>query len=157
DDQSVIERIFEHIDRKTTDLSDEGWREPVDNYRSEARFAAEVTRVLRRHPTPFCPSAALVEPGAWVAREAAGVPLLAVRGRAGVVRAFRNACRHRGTRLVEGAGCNKVFECRYHGWTYDLDGGLRHVPHEYGFRVSTSGRAASFQWRRPRRAVWCSS
>jgi phenylpropionate dioxygenase-like ring-hydroxylating dioxygenase large terminal subunit len=133
DDQSVIERIFEHIDRKTTDLADEGWREPVENYRSEARFAAEVTRVLRRHPTPFCPSAALADTGTWVAREAAGVPLLAVRGKDGVVRVFRNACRHRGTRLVDGAGCNKVFECRYHGWTYDLDGGLRHVPHEYGF------------------------
>jgi phenylpropionate dioxygenase-like ring-hydroxylating dioxygenase large terminal subunit len=49
------------------------------------------------------------------------------------VRAFRNACRHRGTQLVEGAGCEKAFVCRYHGWTYGLDGALRYVPHEHGF------------------------
>lgn len=133
DDRTVIERIFDHIDNKTTDLSDAGWREPVANYRSQARFEAELTQVLRRYPTPFCPSASLPQAGSWVAREAAGVPLLAVRGKDGRARVFRNACRHRGTRLVDGTGCDKVFECRYHGWTYDLDGGLRHVPHEYGF------------------------
>jgi len=133
DDQTVVQRIFDHIDNRTTDLSDETWREPVENYRSEARLAAEITQVLRRHPTPFCPSAALTEAGSWVARDAAGVPIVAVRGKDGRVRAFRNACRHRGTRLVDGAGCDKVFECRYHGWTYDLDGALRHVPHEHGF------------------------
>ena len=132
DDPSVVQRIFDHIDNKTTDLSDLVWREPTAHYRCERRFAAELA-VMRRHPTPFCPSAALTEPGAWVARDAAGVPLLAVRGKDGHVRVLRNACRHRGTKLVEGAGCEKVFECRYHGWTYDLDGSLRHVPHEHGF------------------------
>jgi phenylpropionate dioxygenase-like ring-hydroxylating dioxygenase large terminal subunit len=56
-----------------------------------------------------------------------------VRGNDGQVRAFRNACRHRGTQLASGAGCEKAFVCPYHGWTYDLDGALRHVPHEHGF------------------------
>jgi phenylpropionate dioxygenase-like ring-hydroxylating dioxygenase large terminal subunit len=46
---------------------------------------------------------------------------------------FRNACRHRGTQLAEGSGCAKAFACRYHGWTYGLDGHLQHVPHEDGF------------------------
>jgi phenylpropionate dioxygenase-like ring-hydroxylating dioxygenase large terminal subunit len=35
--------------------------------------------------------------------------------------------------VADGAGCEKAFVCRYHGWTYGLDGGLRHVPHEDGF------------------------
>ncbi len=133
DDPSVVQRILDHIDNKTTDLSETSWREPVANYRSEERFAAELGRVLRRYPTPFCPSAALPETGSYVARDAAGTPLLAVRGSDGRVRAFRNACRHRGTQLVAGAGCEKAFVCPYHGWTYALDGHLRHVPHEHGF------------------------
>jgi phenylpropionate dioxygenase-like ring-hydroxylating dioxygenase large terminal subunit len=133
DDPSVVQRILDHIDNKTTDLSNTTWREPVANYRSEERFAAEIGRVLRRYPTPFCPSAALPEPGSYVARDAAGTPLLAVRGSDGQVRAFRNACRHRGTQLVAGAGCEKAFVCPYHGWTYALDGQLRHVPHAHGF------------------------
>jgi len=133
DDASVIERILEHIDRKSSDESESVGREPVEHYRSASRLAAELERVFRRHPTPFCPSAALPEPGSYVAREAAGTPLLVVRGADGRVRAFRNACRHRGTLLADGSGCEKAFVCRYHGWTYGLDGRLLHVPHAHGF------------------------
>ena len=132
DDPSVVQRILDHIDHKTTDLGETSWREPVEHYRSETRLAAELA-LLRGYPTAFCPSAALPETGSYVARDAAGTPILAVRGADGRVRAFRNACRHRGTQLVDGAGCEKAFACRYHGWTYGLDGRLRHVPHEDGF------------------------
>jgi phenylpropionate dioxygenase-like ring-hydroxylating dioxygenase large terminal subunit len=68
-----------------------------------------------------------------VAREAAGTPIIAVRGRDGRGRVFRNACRHRGTQLADGSGCKRALVCPYHGWTYELDGRLRHVPHENGF------------------------
>ena len=133
DDPTVVQRILDHIDNKTTDLGETVWREPVANYRSEQRFLAERDRVLRRYPTPFCPSAMLSGTGRYVAREAAGTPILAVRGTDGRVRAFRNACRHRGTQVASGAGCEKSFVCPYHAWTYALDGTLRHVPHEHGF------------------------
>lgn len=132
-DQGVAERILNHIDRGTTDAGTEIWREPVENYRSLARFEREVTHVLRRFPTPFCPSAALAENGSFLARDAAGTPIVTVRGQDGKVRAFRNVCRHRGMQLAAGSGCANAFMCRYHGWTYGLDGGLRHVPHEDGF------------------------
>jgi len=132
DDPTVVHRILAHIDEGTTDLGETCWREPVESYLSPERFAAEL-RLLRRLPIPFCPSAALAEPGGYLAREAAGVPILAVRGSDGRVRAFRNACRHRGAQLVSGSGCRHAFTCRYHGWTYALDGRLRHVPHEHGF------------------------
>ena len=132
-DPEVAARVLQHVRDRTTDVGREVWREPVENYRSPERFAREVEAVLRRWPIPFCPSAALPEPGSYVAREAAGTPLLVVRGQDGRVRAFRNACRHRGNQLVEGAGCARSFVCRYHGWTYRLDGALAHVPHEHGF------------------------
>lgn len=39
------------------------------------------------------------------------------------VRAFQNACRHRGVRVVEGRGKLKSgFTCPFHGWCYGLDG-----------------------------------
>jgi phenylpropionate dioxygenase-like ring-hydroxylating dioxygenase large terminal subunit len=133
DDESVIERVFHHIDHETTDLGEAAWREPVENYRSEARFAAERDAVLRRLPVGFCPSAALSEAGSYLARRAAGTPIVAVRGTDGKVRALRNACRHRGAEVAAGTGCAKAFVCRYHGWTYGTDGRLRHVPHEHGF------------------------
>ena len=132
DDGSVVQRVLDHIDHKTTDAGDEIWREPVANYTSVPRFNAEI-EALRRLPVPFCPSAALPEAGSYVARNAAGVPLVVVRGDDGAVRAFRNACRHRGMRLADGSGCAKAFTCGYHGWTYRLDGRLQHIPHDGGF------------------------
>ncbi len=132
DDQHIAQRVLDHIDRKTTDAGTECWREPVANYRSEPRFRAELD-LLRRLPIPFCPSAALPEAGSFVARSAAGTPLVVVRGDDGRVRAFRNACRHRGMRLADGNGCAKSFVCGYHGWTYRLDGALAHIPHAEGF------------------------
>lgn len=133
DDRTLIERVLNHIDHKTTDMSEAVWHEPVVHYTSKDRFDAEIAKVLRRTPTPFCPSAALPEAGSYVAREAALTPIVAMRGSDGVVRAFRNACRHRGVQLVDGAGCKKALTCRYHAWTYGLDGALRGVPDEYGF------------------------
>ncbi len=131
-DQDVAARVLGHIEGGTTDRGDAVWREPVANYRSPERLEAEIG-VLRRSANAFCPSAALPEPGSYFAREAAGVPLLAVRGRDRRVRVFRNACRHRGTPLAEGSGCAKALVCPYHAWAYKLDGTLQHVPHESGF------------------------
>jgi phenylpropionate dioxygenase-like ring-hydroxylating dioxygenase large terminal subunit len=131
-DADLIDRIFSHVDGKTTDKGTTVWREPVENYTSPERFAAEL-KVLRRVPTAFCPSAALPEAGSYIARTTAGTPLLVVRGNDGTVRGFRNACRHRGMKLGEGDGCTRAFACPYHGWTYGLDGTLRHIPGEDGF------------------------
>jgi phenylpropionate dioxygenase-like ring-hydroxylating dioxygenase large terminal subunit len=133
DDAGLTQRIFDHIENKTTDLGEGIWREPVANYRSEARLKAEMEEVLRKSPVAFCPSAAIPNAGDYVAREAAGVPIVVVRERDGTVHGFRNACRHRGMQLVEGQGCAKAFTCPYHGWAYSLDGTLRHVPDEHGF------------------------
>ena len=131
-DGALIERLLGHIERGTTDLVADVWREPVANYRSADRFAAEVD-LLRRRPTPFCPTALLDEPGSFVARRAAGMPLVAVRDRERCVRVFKNACRHRGTQLVGGTGCAHSLTCPFHGWTYALDGRLRRIPDQYGF------------------------
>ena len=133
DDQTIIERLLNHIDRKTTDMSDGVWREPVEHYTSQQRFESEIRQVFRRTSTPFCPSAALPEVGSYLARDAALTPIVAVRGADGQVRAFRNACRHRGVQLVEGTGCERALTCRYHGWSYGLDGRLRGIPHKHGF------------------------
>ena len=133
DDQQAIERIFDHIDNNTTDLGDETWKEPVENYFSQERFNQEI-QLLRRLPVPFCPSAALPEKGSYIARQASGTPLLTVRGSDGEVRSFINACRHRGMQVAQGIGCsNKAFVCPYHAWSYSLDGKLQNIPGEEAF------------------------
>ena len=131
-DAALAERIFKHIDDGTTDLGESVWREPVSHYLSRERFEAECA-LIRRHPTPFCPSAALPENGSYLARIAAGNPVVVTRGDDGEVRAFINACRHRGMQVASGSGCAKALSCPYHGWTYGLDGSLKGVPGQSGF------------------------
>jgi len=132
-DPEAIERIFNHIDNGTTDLGSEIWKEPVENYYTQERFDLEI-KLLRSLPIPFCPSAALIENGSYIARRASGTPLLVVRGEDGQVRAFINACRHRGMKVASGSGCKKkAFVCPYHAWSYALDGTLKNVPGQDGF------------------------
>jgi choline monooxygenase len=131
DDNEVVRRLLAHIDAGTTDEGD-AWREPVQNYIDGDRFDDEL-RLMRSMPSVYMPSAAIPDPGDHVERVAFGVPLFAVRGRDGRARVFRNACRHRGVALVEGVGCSRALVCRYHGWTYRLDGSLSHVPHADAF------------------------
>ncbi len=125
-DTDVIQRVLDHASARTTDLGDVVWREPVEHYRSQERFELEM-ELFKRLPMVFCPSAALAENGAYVARTLAGAPLLAVRGNDGVVRTFHNACRHRGMMLAEGSGKAHSFICGYHAWAYGLDGGLLNI------------------------------
>ncbi|MBP1816902.1 Rieske 2Fe-2S domain-containing protein [Mycobacterium sp. OAE908] len=131
DDVEIVHRILAHIDAGTTDEGD-AWREPVENYLSPERFADEL-KTMRSYPSVFLPSAAIRNPGDHAERTTFGIPLFAVRGRDGKARVFRNSCRHRGMALVESPGCAHALVCRYHGWTYKLDGSLSHVPHSDAF------------------------
>jgi choline monooxygenase len=130
-DVEIVHRILAHIDAGTTDEGD-AWREPVEAYVNPARFSDEL-RLLRSMPSVYVPSAAIPNPGDHVERIAFGVPLFALRDTDRRVRVFRNACRHRGMAIVDGSGCSHALVCRYHGWTYRLDGSLAHVPHAEGF------------------------
>lgn len=71
----------------------------------------------------------LSTPGDVVAAEVAGEPIILVRDKAGELHAFFNVCRHRGGPLaLKDEQCDMLI-CKYHGWTYRLDGMLRGVPH----------------------------
>jgi phenylpropionate dioxygenase-like ring-hydroxylating dioxygenase large terminal subunit len=64
-------------------------------------------------------------PGDFLLWTRTGSPIVIVHGKDGAIRAFYNSCRHRGAPLVQ-TECGHVdgFVCKYHGWTYGLDGRL---------------------------------
>ena len=128
----IFDRVFDHIDNGTTDLGTVQWHEPVEHYTSQSRYEQEIA-LLRQRPVVFCPSAAIPDAGSYISRTAAGTPLLVVRDNDLQVRAFINACRHRGMKVASGEGCTRTFSCPYHGWTYNLNGSLRGVPGEDAF------------------------
>ncbi len=109
-------------------------------YTSPESFVREREAIFQRTWQLLGPASRVAEPGHYVAAELAGTKVMAVRGRDGVLRAFRNVCRHRGARLLEeGAGACKLIRCPYHNWAYDLDGTLRQAPwfgEEPGFQFA---------------------
>ena len=70
------------------------------------------------------------EPGDFLTFDIVGERALVLRGRDGVVRAFHNVCRHRGSRVVAEAHgtCKSALFCPFHGWSFNLDGTFRSAP-----------------------------
>jgi len=66
--------------------------------------------------------------GDQIVASVAANPILVVRGQEGNLSAFYNVCRHRGGPLALEDCRTKVLQCKYHGWTYLLDGSLRGTP-----------------------------
>ena len=103
---------------------------PKRTYHDPAIFDWERDHVLRRDWILVARVEDVPEPGTYMRLELEGDPLIVVHGRDGVLRAFHNVCRHRGTAVAEEA-CGKVvrFQCPYHAWIYDLDGSLIRAKH----------------------------
>jgi choline monooxygenase len=94
----------------------------------EQRLIFERTWQLAGHVS------SLRERGSYVTAWAGNQPVLVVRDENGDLRAFRNVCRHRGSMLLTGSGqCKNAIRCRYHGWTYKLDGTLIGLPEVRAF------------------------
>jgi choline monooxygenase len=92
-------------------------------------LALEDERIFSRTWQFVAHVAQLAEPGRYLTTTAGSQPVLVLRDPEGELRAFRNVCRHRGSQLLSGSGeCGKAIRCRYHGWTYRLDGDLIGVP-----------------------------
>ncbi len=107
----------------------DGWSLPAWTYHDADFFAAEQERVLRPSWQIVCHESDVAGEGDWHSLDYLGESVIVVRGKDHVLRAFTNVCRHRGSRLVDGAsGCAKKLVCPYHAWTYDLDGRLTGVP-----------------------------
>lgn len=75
------------------------------------------------------PASRVREYGDFMSDLIAGNPVVVIRDKDGELRAYFNVCKHRGGPLaMEECGHAKVLQCKYHGWTYLLDGSLRGVP-----------------------------
>jgi Rieske 2Fe-2S family protein len=95
----------------------------LDVYRWEQRHFLEGSWVCVGRAGP-------AGPGDQTAVRAGSEGILLVRDEAGGVRAFYNACRHRGHQLLEcgDAISRRAIVCPYHAWAYGLDGKLKAAP-----------------------------
>ena len=99
-------------------------------YRNRAFFDLEMDRIFKRHWLLAGHLGEMPESGDYLTFDVAGERAVVIRGDDGVVRAFHNVCRHRGSCLVDQprGHCERLLVCPFHGWAYGRDGRLRGVP-----------------------------
>lgn len=111
---------------------------PTEMYHSEAFFEAERDALWRQTWLLAGRASEIPEAGDFFqfTVPAGDVSVIVVRTKDGGLRAYHNVCRHRGSRLVlphQRRGNMRTLRCRYHAWSWNLDGELRGIPESQYF------------------------
>ena len=108
---------------------------PYEEFTSPSYAALEHDHMWSRTWQWACREEHIPEPGDYYVYDIGDRSAIVVRGPDGTVRAFHNACLHRGTQLKPPAtaGYSPKLRCPFHGWTWNLDGELIDLPCEWDF------------------------
>jgi len=118
----------------------------TDTFPGECRIAAaefdcidthvrERQTLFTKTPQPVAFSGEIPSAGSYLALQVLDVPVLLTRDESGTLRAFINACSHRGALIASGAGQARHLVCPFHGWAYAADGSLRGRPQDACFET----------------------
>jgi Rieske 2Fe-2S family protein len=105
---------------------------PATWYYATEHHAHELERIWYRNWIYVGRAEAIAEPLDYLTHRIGTQVVLVLRDEHGELRAFHNTCRHRGATLCSEASGRLVarrITCRYHGWSYTLQGELARVPH----------------------------
>ncbi|MBX9693431.1 MAG: Rieske (2Fe-2S) protein, partial [Cyanobacteria bacterium] len=119
EDKKPFEALMQDLDR--------GISLPSSWYTDEKIAEREINRIFRRSWQYIGSVQRLRNMGDYVTAYIGEVPVVALRNQNGI-EAFVNVCRHRRHEVMKDCGNAKMMQCRYHAWTYDLDGCLKAAP-----------------------------
>ena len=114
---------------------------PGELYRDPEVYETEIRRIFMRSWLYVGHQSQVPGRGDYFLFEIAGESVIVIRNAEGGINAMMNVCRHRGSRICDQpTGHESRLVCRYHGWTYGLDGALRAAGHmPQGFDRSQLG------------------
>jgi phenylpropionate dioxygenase-like ring-hydroxylating dioxygenase large terminal subunit len=134
-DQSIRDRI--QADKERVEPAPDAVAVPLvptGRYTEPAFFELEKERVFGRTWLFAGHESEWPESGSYRLMTRSGAPLVIVRGDDSVIRAFYNACRHRGAPVTRDVcGTARRLTCQYHSWSYGTDGTLKAVPDRRSF------------------------
>ncbi|RYG91975.1 aromatic ring-hydroxylating dioxygenase subunit alpha [Loktanella sp. IMCC34160] len=94
-------------------------------YTDPGVFDLDMRQIFYRNWLFAIPACEIPKTGNYVTHKVGPYNVIIVRGGDGEVRAFHNACRHRGSVVCNARkGTAPKLVCPYHQWTYELDGSL---------------------------------
>ena len=111
---------------------------PARLYVDPVYLALEEEKIFARTWQLVGHIARVAEHGDFITGDVGGESVVVVRD-GDTLRGFHNICLHRAGPVASGCGRRKTLQCRYHGWTYRLDGELLRAPEmegTEGFRPS---------------------
>jgi Rieske 2Fe-2S family protein len=125
-----MSQISEQSARELAAACQPGYALPRAVYESERIFEAEIREIFLRSWLYVGHQSQIPRTGDYFLFEIAGESVIIVRRGPGEIVALLNVCRHRGSRVcLQPAGHESRLVCRYHGWTYALDGTLQAAAH----------------------------
>ncbi|OAL37899.1 hypothetical protein AYO20_02732 [Fonsecaea nubica] len=102
---------------------------PASWYTSEEMYQLERRAIFSKRWMLITHRTRLSQPGDYLKFDVAGYEFVLCRDRKGEINGFHNVCRHRAFPVVQAQqGTAKIFACKYHGWSYGLDGKLAKAP-----------------------------
>ena len=132
--RDIQRRSVAHAAASTTDMAAAPFANLASVYTDPVRLAAEKTRLFGGDlPLLAGLSVDMAKPGDRLLFEETGTPIIILRGRDGVARAFLNMCTHRGAKLATDCSHSARLTCPFHAWTFDLEGKLIGLPGARGF------------------------
>lgn len=109
---------------------------PYYPYYDEAFYQKEIDLIFKKNWLFAGRDVDVPKVGDYVVREfpTLKTSVIIVRQKDGSIGAFHNVCAHRGNRLeIADCGSKNRFVCSFHGWAFDINGQLKHVPDEEAF------------------------
>jgi phenylpropionate dioxygenase-like ring-hydroxylating dioxygenase large terminal subunit len=108
---------------------------PFSRYTSREFFNLEKEKLWTKVWQWACRVEDIPAPGDYFVYEVTDKSVLIVRTEGGEIKAYPNACLHRGTQLKPAAsqGRAKELRCPFHGFTWSLEGALTDVPCRWDF------------------------
>ena len=118
-----------------------GTRIPKERYTSPDWLALEYERLWPRVWQMACRIEEVPQAGDFMEYRIGDQSVLIVRDGSDSIRAYHNACLHRGTRLcIDRGNAGDALLCRFHGWSWNLDGSIAEVPDAPDFPPENIGR-----------------
>ncbi|MFN0095926.1 MAG: aromatic ring-hydroxylating oxygenase subunit alpha [Dehalococcoidia bacterium] len=109
-------------------------RVPAERYFSRASHDLEVEKIWKRVWQMACREEDIPEVGDYQVYDVAHLSFLVVRQPDLSIKAFYNACLHRGRQLREWGGKRAdEFRCPFHGWAWEVNGSLKDVTCAWDF------------------------
>ena len=119
-------RTTSWVDMGNEDLS-------IDRYTSREWHEREKETVWKKTWQVACRLEDIPEVGSYIVYDICDDSVIIVRTGADTVKAYVNACLHRGNALCLDQGRKNEFRCPYHGFTWSLQGQLKYVPGAWDF------------------------